>query len=150
MSVTFDTNILVYAADAEAGRRHGDALALLKRASASDAVLVLQSLAEFFHVTTRKQKLSPDEARRIIEDWLDIFPVATADPEGLTDAIEAVEAHRLAFWDAMLWAAARRAGCGVLFSEDFQDGRTLGGVTFVDPFADHNAVLMNAVLPEAG
>ncbi len=34
----------------------------------------------------------------------------------------------------MLWAVARAAGCRYLLSEDFQSGRTLGVVTFVNPF----------------
>ncbi|MCM0019690.1 MAG: hypothetical protein NBV67_06825, partial [Tagaea sp.] len=57
----------------------------------------------------------------------------------LDDALWAVEHHKLAFWDAMLWATCRRAGCSVLFTEDFQDGRLLKGVRFVDPFKAKNA-----------
>ena len=50
-------------------------------------------------------------------------------------AMRAVDDHRVAFWDAMIWAVAREAGCRYLLSEDFQHGRTLEGVTFVNPFA---------------
>ena len=53
----------------------------------------------------------------------------------------------LSFWDAMLWATARRAGCSVLLSEDFQDGRRLDGVLFVDPFAPENQRLVDLALP---
>jgi hypothetical protein len=51
---------------------------------------------------------------------------------------EAVRAHRLAFWDAMLWASARRAGVRHLLSEDLQDGFALQGVTFINPFNQEN------------
>jgi predicted nucleic acid-binding protein len=52
---SLDTNILVYAADLAAGERHERALEILDRAVRRDCVLTLQALAEFFHVTTRKQ-----------------------------------------------------------------------------------------------
>jgi predicted nucleic acid-binding protein len=34
-----------------------------------------------------------------------------------------------------------------LLTEDFQDGRTLGGVTFVDPFRGDNEQLLAKILP---
>ena len=52
----------------------------------------------------------------------------------LRQAIAAVEEHSVSLWDAMLWATARDAGVTVLLSEDFQDGRELGGVRFRNPF----------------
>jgi len=39
----------------------------------------------------------------------------------------------------MLWATARRISVRVFISEDFQDGRILDGVRFVDPCAVRNA-----------
>jgi len=53
--------------------------------------------------------------------------------------MQAAREHRLSFWDAMLWATARRIGVRVFISEDFQDGRILDGVRFVDPCAVRNA-----------
>jgi len=77
-----------------------------------------------------------------------VFQVASADTTALIDAMDAVENHRFSFWDAMLWATARRIGCVAIFSEDMQDGRRLRGVEFINPFAaDAEARL--AALPEA-
>jgi predicted nucleic acid-binding protein len=45
-----------------------------------------------------------------------------------------VKKYRLAFWDAMLWAAAQRAGVRHLLTEDVQDGFELAGVRFINPF----------------
>ncbi len=50
----------------------------------------------------------------------------------------------------MLWATARRAGCRLLLSEDFQDGRDLGGVLFLNPFDPANRRLLDLALPELG
>ena len=49
-------------------------------------------------------------------------------------ALELVDHHMLSFWDAAIWASARKADLSVVISEDFQHGRVLDGVTFVDPF----------------
>ena len=146
MKVTFDSNILVYAADADAGDKHAAAVGLTDRAMTADCILILQSLAEFFHVITRKGKRTPTDAKGFVEDWRAVFPVFAADEECLVDAMAAVSEHRLPFWDAMIWATARRAGCRLFLTEDFQDGRVIGGVTFVDPFEERNATLLGAAL----
>jgi predicted nucleic acid-binding protein len=57
--------------------------------------------------------------------------------------LPAVLQHGLPYRDAMLWATVQQAGCRLLLSEDFQDGRTLGQVTFVDPFEPRNSALLD-------
>jgi predicted nucleic acid-binding protein len=132
---TLDTNLLVYAVDRDAGDRHGRAAELVLRAAEADCVLPLQVLGEFFHATTRKGLLPATRAAAFVRDWLDVFDVAAADDAVLVQAMDAVAEHQLSFWDAMLWATARAAGCTALLSEDMQDGRRLGGVEIVNPFA---------------
>ncbi len=143
---SLDTDILVYAVDRDAGERHGRSRELVERAARCDCVLTAQALAEFFHATTRKNLLHPALASAFVRDWLDVFPVASADNAALVDAMDAVEQHRLSFWDAMLWATARRAGCSTILSEDMQDGRRLSGVEFVNPFAMEAAARLAALL----
>ena len=142
MRLTLDSNILVYAADRDAGARHATAQRLVRRAADLDCVLTLQSLAEFFRVVTGKCGVPPAEAAAIVGAWRDVFSVHAADAEALTAAMDAVAGHNLAFWDAMIWAAARQAGCRLLLSEDLQHGRELGGVAFVNPFAEPAAPLL--------
>jgi len=134
--LTFDSNILIYALS-RADLRHAAAASLLARATRADCVLTLQSLAECFRVITTKLRLDPRQAKSEIDGFRTAFPVRSA-----------VEDHRLSFWDAMLWATARRAGCRLLLSEDFQDGRDLGGVLFVNPFDPANRKLLDLALPE--
>ena len=103
-------------------------------------------MAEFFYVTTRKEKLTLAEAAAFVADWRDAVPVCGATTETLTDAVEAHRRHHLPFWDAMLWASVQQAGCGLLLTEDFQDRRKLGAVTFVNPFDPANAELLDRAL----
>lgn len=143
---SLDTNILVHAVDRDAGERHRRSREIMGRAARYDCVLAVQALAEFFHATTRKNLLEPQRASAFVRSWLDVFRVTSADDSALADAIDAVEEHRMSFWDAMLWAAVRQAGCSAILSEDMQHGRRLGGVEFVNPFAADAATRLATLL----
>ena len=147
MRVTFDSNVLVYAVDADAGDKHAIAIDLIERAAAADCVFTLQSLAEFFFVATRKAGLAAKAAAAFIDDWRGVFPVVGANEASLVRAITAVDDHSLSFWDAMIWATACQANCGLLLSEDLQDGRVLDGLRFINPFAQANADVIEVALP---
>jgi predicted nucleic acid-binding protein len=148
VTCTFDTNMFVYAADAGAGARHLTASALMERALRSRrAVLILQTLAEFYSVVTRKSLAEPGDARLFLDNLRRTLPVHAVVEEDLDRAIEVVTHHNLPFWDALLWATAERAGVRHLLTEDFQDGRRLGGVKFVNPFNPANATLLERELP---
>jgi predicted nucleic acid-binding protein len=144
--VTFDSNILIYAVS-RSDPRHSAATELIDRAARGDCRQTLQSLAECFHVLSRKYRMPAVEAYGWMQSFQRLLPVVTADESDLDRAMRAVEDHQLSFWDAMLWATAKRAGCTVLFSEDFQDGRRLDGVLLVDPFAPENQQLVDLALP---
>ena len=143
---TFDTNILIYAHDADAGRRHEIAAALIERALGQhNCVITLQTLAETFHVLRRRGVVAVEEAAALVRTYRDAFPVVAADETTFLDAVDAVRDHQWAFWDAMIWATARRAGCEMIVSEDGQDGRRLLGVTVVNPFAERPSPLLDAI-----
>jgi predicted nucleic acid-binding protein len=146
--VSFDTNILVYATASISDARVTRARDLIARAMrAASSVLLLQTLAEFSNVAICKARIPVNEVQRTVGAWCSVLPVQPADDGDLMAALEAVKAHRLAFWDAMLWAAAQRAGVSLLLSEDFQDGFALQRVKFVNPFNRRNDRLVDEVLP---
>jgi predicted nucleic acid-binding protein len=53
-------------------------------------------------------------------------------------ALDGMPRHGFAFWDALIWAAARESGVSVIYTQDFQHGRDIEGVAIVDPFANGN------------
>jgi predicted nucleic acid-binding protein len=106
---SLDTNVLVYAADLDAGVRRERALQILDRAVHRDCVLTLQALAEFFHVTTRRQMMARADAAAQLRDWATEFPIVTADPEALFTALEFTVGGRFSWWDALLMATAEAA-----------------------------------------
>jgi predicted nucleic acid-binding protein len=146
--ISFDSNILVYADDKAAGERHRRAADLVEQSiRRGNWVQTLQSFSEFFRVVTRKSGISPEAAAAFVEGWQAIMLAEASTAADLDAAMRAVGEHRLPFWDAMLWATARRTGVRILISEDFQDGRMLDRVRFIDPFAAHNSALLEQTLP---
>jgi len=54
--------------------------------------------------------------------------------EDLMSAMQIHQQHGIQFFDALLIATARRAGCHTFFTEDMQDGRSFEGITIRSPF----------------
>jgi len=148
VTISFDTNVLVYATASISDAKANRARELIARAMRVErSILLLQSLAEFVNVAIRKAKIPVDDVRMTIDAWRAVLPVQAADDDDLGAALEAVREHRLPFWDAMLWASAQRAGVQYVFTEDFQDGFVLQSVHFINPFKLANEQLINEVLP---
>ena len=76
-----------------------------------------------------------------------MLPIQGTQDDDLSAALDTAKKHRLAFWDAMLWGAAQRAGVRHLLTEDLQDGFELAGVRFVNPFEVANNRLIDEILP---
>jgi predicted nucleic acid-binding protein len=146
--ISLDTNILIYSVDRGAGDRHEAAAKLVERSvRTGNCLQPLQSLCEFYNVATRKTGLDAAVAAEVVARWQAAVPVEPASDDDLRNAIRAVREHRLAFWDALLWATVRRVGVELLISEDFQDGRVIEGVRILNPFVAGNARLIEAALP---
>jgi predicted nucleic acid-binding protein len=147
MMVSFDTNILVYATIlAPLAKTHRARDLLVRGMRTGSCILLLQTLAEFSSVAIRKAGIAADEVRTTIDAWRAVLPVQGTEDDDLSAALDAVKKHPLAFWDAMLWAAAQRAGVRHLLTEDLQDGFELAGVSFVNPFEAANDRLIDEIL----
>ncbi len=129
-----DTNVLVYAHDASEVVRQPiarDALARLW--AARTGTLSTQVLQEFYDAGTRKLKLEPALARRVVALYAE-WPVVETTAQLIVSASLLQERHGFAFWDAMVVEAALLSGATTLLSEDLQDGRRIGGLTVLNPF----------------
>lgn len=130
-----DTNVLVYAHDADAGSKAERARELIVRALGDrTGVVSSQVLGEYFVVATRKLGVAADVAHRQVEllSHLDVVAI------GHDDVLEAIKLHRLRglhYWDALILRSAVKAGCGQLMTEDLQAGSSVEGVLVVNPFA---------------
>jgi predicted nucleic acid-binding protein len=133
---SLDTNILVHALDAAAGRKQALAAEILDRAVELDCRLTLQALSEFYVAVTRKGMAPKAEAAAQVEDWLVLFPILSPGPAAVRAALAQAQRGQASYWDALLVATAAEGGCAVVLSEDMADGGRLGAARIVDPFAE--------------
>ena len=134
-----DTNVLVYAHQPAEVAKHERANQVLERLAASGTGrLSAQILGEFVRVATRTQNplMSIAEALRQVERLARVWPVLDITAPVVLEAVRGMRAHRLGYWDAQVWAAARLNQLTIVFSEDFSGVATLEGVRFVNPFSD--------------
>jgi predicted nucleic acid-binding protein len=127
-----DSNLLLYYVDpVDSGKLVSAAESLEALASGSGV------LHEFYWNAVRKMRLEPARAREIVEDLAHWTPVDTT--LGLVQqAWQWTESAQLSYWDALILAAAQRAGARYLLSEDFQPDRRYDSVQVLNPF-DHSA-----------
>jgi len=131
-----DTNVLVYAHDADEIEKQPIARAVLEQLWADrSGVVSTQVLQEFYVVATRKfsPPMRRSEAREIVALY-STWSVVQVDVALILDATALEELAQLSFWDALVVEAARRAGTERLLSEDFGAGRRIGGIEIEIPF----------------
>ena len=146
MRVTLDTNVLVYAYS-KREVKHSAAAALLRRAAEGDCVQPMQTFGEFFHVVVRKHRSSVEDATAAIGKFRAVMASTVAEEEDFDEAMRIVARHRCQFWDALIWATARRAGSRAILTEDLPGFADLDGLAFVNPFDPGNERLLRMILP---
>lgn len=133
-----DTNVLVYAYDADAGEKHEAARSHVQGLWQHETGrMSTQVLQEFYVTVTRKlgRPLPRRTAREIITTYR-AWPIHRPDVDDVVAASELEERHQLSFWDALIIVSALRSGATSLLTEDLQDGRRFDGVEIISPFRD--------------
>jgi predicted nucleic acid-binding protein len=126
----FDTNVLLYllSADAATADRAEELLA-------GGGIVSVQVLNEFAAVASRKLGMSWREIRDALGPIRAICEVASISVETHDRALEIAERYRFSIYDATIIAAALKAGCNTLYSEDLQDGQRIEKLTILNPFS---------------
>ena len=133
--VFIDTNVIVYADDADAGDKRTLARRVIAEAlDSGTGVISTQVLQEFFVVSTRRLGVAAEHVRDKI-DHLHRFDVVQIGSDHIYAAIDIHRLNGTSFWDALILAAARAANCSTLYTEDLNHGQTISGVRIVSPFA---------------
>lgn len=131
-----DTNVLVYAYDADAGPKHRSARSKVQALWQNESGLMsTQVLQEFYVSVTRKlsRPLPRRTAREVVATYR-AWPVHRPDVDDIAAASELEERRQLSFWDALIIVSARRSGARSLLTEDLQDGQWFDGLEVVSPF----------------
>jgi predicted nucleic acid-binding protein len=134
-TVFIDSNILLYAHDRDAGKKRRIAQNILVQLAVERrGALSMQVLQEFYANATRKlaRKLPRHEARDTVEDFAHWCVETT--PEEILLAFEIEDRTHLHFWDALILAAAKKAGASRILSEDWNHGQIVEGIRIENPF----------------
>jgi predicted nucleic acid-binding protein len=134
--VFLDTNILVYAVDGGRPEKRQSAMAAIQRLKEGPdtAVTSTQVLQEFYVTVTKKLGVEPLTAKDML-GTLRRMEVVIVDPDLIADAVDCSILNRLSFWDALIVAAAARAKCQTLWSEDLNSGQAILGVRVQSPLS---------------
>ena len=123
--IFIDTNILVYTLDSKDSYKQAKARKIIEKVvNLHQPVISTQVLKEFYVVATTKLK-----ADRII---------VKNDLELIEQAIDISVILQLSFWDSLIVAAAEKAKCECIISEDLNPGQTYRGVMVINPFKEES------------
>jgi predicted nucleic acid-binding protein len=134
--VFVDTNILIYAHDLDAERKHETARSLLRDLWENQTgIISTQVLQEFYVNVTRKitQPISTSQARAIITAYV-AWQVEIIQPAYVIQASEIQERYRLSFWDSMIVVTAAKGHADILVTEDLNSGQIIEGILIKNPF----------------
>lgn len=126
-----DTNVIVYAFSVGDVRKP-----VAERLVGAGGVVSVQVLNEFVNVSLRKRRRSWSAIRSELQLLYEVFETVPLLLETHRVAVRFAADHGLSIYDSLIVAAAKLAGCPILYSEDLQDGRTLDGVLIRNPFAN--------------
>ena len=126
----FDTNVLLYLLS-ENHSKADRAEELL----ATGGVVSVQVLNEFASVASRKLKMKWNEIRDCLDPFRQTLRIDALTIETHDQALNLAERYNISIYDALIIAAAKLAGCALLYSEDLQHGQVFEkSLTVQNPF----------------
>lgn len=133
--IFIDTNVLIYARDDRDARKRGHAQAWL--AAVTDAGRAYTNLQVLNELTRWILKNEPNRPLLEVQDEIEILGAWGSRPvdENDTELAWLVRrAYGYQWFDCLLIAAARNAGCRYFLTEDMAHGVVFEGLTIINPF----------------
>lgn len=120
-----DSNLLVYAYEKEESVKKDKAKELLNECLSGKRQFVVssQNISEFVSATTRKGKLSIDEAKNFATKIAQFqgFLKINYNADTIPIALEFVQQFKTSFWDSLLAATMRENGIFNIYTENVND-----------------------------
>lgn len=135
-----DTNVFVYALDADEPVKQAKAQELFQRlAQASGSTVLPWQVAGELLSNLRKResdgRISTGDVESRFRKFLAMFPLVIPTAQVFSTYFDLRAGFSLSHWDSMLLAACKEAGVTTLYSEDMDSGTDDDGLTVVNPFA---------------
>ena len=96
-------------------------------------VISTQVIQEFYVVATTKLKVDRFVVKNIIHNFRNL-EIVNSDLDMLEQAVDIGIISQVSFWDALIIAAAEKANCDYILSEDLNAGHTYRVVSVINPF----------------
>jgi predicted nucleic acid-binding protein len=142
--VFVDTNVFLYAIDQADLKKQQAARAWREELWRNRLGRIsFQVLQEFYAKALGKSPEARQEMRAEVRDLLAWRPV-TIDSAILEQGWKLQDRFQLSFWDALIVAAAKAAGCRYLLTEDMQANQDLDGLRLINPFLTDPSFLYRA------
>jgi predicted nucleic acid-binding protein len=132
-----DTSIIVYSFDQSSARKAEVADRLVRQGLLTrKGAISYQVVQEFFNVARRRSPgpMRLEEAEHFLSTVLGPLCIVHSSPALFHRALQLVERFRLQWYDALIVAGALEAKCGILYSEDFQNGQRFDDLEIRNPF----------------
>ena len=129
VQIFVDTNIVLYAIGQDAHKA-----SIARRIIAAQPKLSTQVINEATNVCLRKLGFTREQAYAFADEIMCRTDVLPVDESVTRKSAELAVRYQLSNWDGLIVAAAVLANCEILYSEDFQNGQTIEGVTIENPF----------------
>lgn len=135
-----DTNVFVYALDADEPVKQARAQQLFSQLSqaSESTVLPWQVAAELLSNLRKREsrgRISAADVEAYFDDFLRMFPLEIPTARVFATYFDLHARFSLSHWDALLLAACKVAGVTTLYSEDMNAGTDYDGLAIVNPFA---------------
>jgi predicted nucleic acid-binding protein len=135
-----DTNVYVYALDADEPAKQAKALELFDRLmlQPSETVLLWQVASQLLSQLRKlesKGQLTSTTAESAFARFRAMFALRMPSESIFEISFDVCSRFSLSHWDGMLLAARKASSVSMLYSEDMAAGMEYDGVTIVNPFA---------------
>jgi len=132
-----DTNIFVYSFGQSTIQKTERADHLISQAVATGkGVISYQVVQEFFNVAYRRfpEPMRLEQAEQYLASVLRPLWTVHSSAALCIKALQVLERFHVPWYDALIVAGAQKAECGILYSEDFQNGQKFDDLEIRNPF----------------
>lgn len=102
--------------------------------AAPDVVVSSQVVTETCCILLSKLKFSEVQIKQTIDSFYLAFEIKTVSRFQLQLASDLRQRYHFSFWDSLLVATAKDAGCSIFYSEDMHDDLNVDGMVIKNPF----------------
>jgi predicted nucleic acid-binding protein len=132
-----DTNVVFYSFEQSSPHKSDQAALLLRHGLVTrKGAISYQVVQEFFSVAYKRSRgpMRLEEAEQFLSTVLRPLCVVHSSPALFHKALQLVDRFRLQWYDGLIVAGALEAKCGILYSEDFQNGQKFDDLQVRNPF----------------